>query len=107
MSRLQANFFLELNAKHVHGGIFEGITNCVSIGLGACTCLSNTYTSRTQLVHVFRSFLQKLSFTAHLVNLKSVSTHVHVVYMFDKHVHALNLLSINIITADFMGRVRV
>ena len=28
-------------------------------------------------------------------------------YMFDKHVHALNLLSINIITADFMGRVRV
>ena len=55
-------FFLELNAKHVHGGVFRGITNCLSDGLGACTCLSNTYTSRTHLVHAFCTFFQKSVF---------------------------------------------
>ena len=36
-----------------------------------------------------------------------MTTRVRVVYMFDKHVHALNLLNISIIIGIFMGRVRV
>ena len=55
------DFFLELNAKHVHGGKNENITNCISKSLGACTCLPNTYTSRTHLVHVFCVFIRKNS----------------------------------------------
>ena len=43
----QVNFFLELNAKHVHGGIIRVITYFVSRCLYACTCLPNTYMSRT------------------------------------------------------------
>ena len=85
-----------------------GITNCLSDDLGACTCLSDMYTSRTHLVHVFCIYTQdSVIFVAYFVNLRSVSTHVHVVYMFDKHVHAFNSLNINMITGVFMGRVRV
>ena len=63
-------FFLELNVKHVHGGIFRGITNCLSDGLGACTCLSNTYTSRTHLVHAFCTFFSEIGiFFARFINL--------------------------------------
>ena len=36
-----------------------------------------------------------------------MTTRVRVVYMFDKHVHALNLLNINMVMTVFMGRVRV
>ena len=50
--------FLELNAKHVHEGKNKGITNCLSDDLGACTCLSDMYTSRTHLVHVFAYILR-------------------------------------------------
>ena len=70
-------------------------------------CLSNTYTSRTQHVHVFALLLRIWRFAARFVNLKSVTTRVRVVYMLDKHVHALNLLIISMIMCDFWGRVRV
>ena len=100
-------FFLELNVKHVHGGVFRGITVCLSDSLGACTCLSNTYTSRTQHVHVFALLLRIWRFAARFVNLKSVTTRVRVVYMFGKHVHALNLLNINMVMPVLVGRVRV
>ena len=53
------NFFLELNAKHVHGGKNRDITDCVPNSLRACICLSNTYTSHTQHVHVFANALKK------------------------------------------------
>ena len=36
-----------------------------------------------------------------------MTTHVRVMYMLDKHVHALNSLIISIITSVFMGYVRV
>ena len=69
------------------------------------------YLTRTQVVHtlytLFAYFLRNQYFIAHFVNLRSVTTRVRVVYMFDKHVHVLNLLNINIITGIFMGRVRV
>ena len=107
MSRLQEIFFLELNAKHVHGGKNKGIKDCVSDVLLACTCLSNTYTSRTHLVHIFARLLVKTVFTARFVNSKGVTTRVRVVYMLDKHVHDLNLLIISMITYVFEGRVRV
>ena len=35
-----------------------------------------------------------------------MTTRVRVVYMFNKHVHALNLLTVSIITSVFRGRVR-
>jgi hypothetical protein len=101
------DFFLELNAKHVHGGKNKGIKDCVSDVLLACTCLPNTYTSRTHLVHVFVYLFVKIVFVACFVNLKGVMTRVCVVYMLDKHVHALNLLIISMITCVFEGRVRV
>ena len=103
----QVNFFLELNVKHVHGGKNQDITDCVPNSLGACTCLYNTYTSRTQHVHIFANALKKQHNIAHFRNLKGVTTRVCVVYMLDKHIHALNLLGINTITNVFMGRVRV
>ena len=103
----QVNFFLELNAKHVHGGKNRDITDCVPNSLRACICLSNTYTSHTQHVHVFANALKKQNNIAHFRNLKGVTTRVCVVYMLDKHIHALNLLGINTITNVFMGRVRV
>ena len=59
---IASEFFLELNAKHIHGGKNEGITSCVSECLGACICLSNIYTSHTRLIHAFRLFSQKLAF---------------------------------------------
>ena len=55
-------FFLELNAKHVHAHINEGVKSCVSNSLWACICLSNTYTSHTQHIHAFCIFSQKLVF---------------------------------------------
>lgn len=36
-----------------------------------------------------------------------MTIHVCVVYMLDKHVHALNLLTINIVRGDFPERVCV
>ena len=36
-----------------------------------------------------------------------MTTRVRVVYMFDKHVHAFNLLIISMIMSDFMWCVRV
>ena len=44
---------------------------------------------------------------ARYVNLWSVMTRVCVVYMFSKHVHALNVLIISVITSVFIGRVCV
>ena len=69
--------------------------------------MSNTYTSQTQHVHVFANALKKQNNIAHFRNLKGATTRVCVVYMLDKHIHALNLLGINTITNIFMGRVRV
>ena len=91
---IQSGFFLELNAKHVHGGKNQDITDCVPNSLRACICLSNTYTSHTQHVHVFANALKKQNNIAHFRNLKGVTTRVCVVYMLDKHIHALNSLSI-------------
>ena len=43
----KCEFFLELNDKHVHGDEICMITYCISAFLYACTCLLNTYISRT------------------------------------------------------------
>jgi hypothetical protein len=65
----------------------------------------------TQHVHNMYTFsAQKYDFVhlfAHSVNLSSMSTRVHVVYVLDKHVHALKLLVISIFATVFTGRVRV
>ena len=49
---ITSEIFSELNDKHIHTYKNEGITNRVSGSLGACMCLSNTYTSHTQHVHI-------------------------------------------------------
>ena len=88
-------FFSELNDKHIHTYKNEDVTNRVSGSLWrVCVCL--TY---TQVIHNTYIFLaQKHTFVqilAHCVNLHNVTTRVCVVYMFDKHIHAFNLLIIS------------
>lgn len=46
-------------------------------------------------------------FMLKLLKKYGMTTHVCVVYMLDKHVHALNLLTINIVRGDFPERVCV
>ena len=83
------------------------VTICVLDGSErVCVCLTHT-----QHVHIMYTIsAQKYVFVclfAHCVNLRSVTTHVSVVYMFDKHVHALKSLVISIFTGVFTERVRV
>ena len=44
---------------------------------------------------------------AHLVKKQSMTTHVRVMYVLSKHVHALNLLITSIVRGDFSEYVRV
>ena len=62
--------------------------------------IHKSYTPYTRFLHIFP---ETRIFIAHLVNFKDVTTRVCVVYMFDKHIHALNLLNINMITDVFRG----
>ena len=77
------------------------VTICVLDGSErACVCLTHT-----QHVHIMYTIsAQKYVFAclfAHCVNLRSVTTHVCVGYMFNKHVHALKSLEISTFTGFF------
>ena len=54
--------------------------------------------------HVHESYITRTCFR---VNKLDMMTYVCVMYVFSKHVHALNLLIISIITSHFMVYVRV
>ena len=54
--------------------------------------------------HVHKSYITHTCFWAQL---KGMTTYVYVMYVLDKHVHALNLLFISIFIADFSPHVRV
>ena len=58
----KCDFFLELNAKHIHGGKNRMITHCVSKCLGTCICLPNIYTSHTHHIHAFCSYNQTIGY---------------------------------------------
>ena len=47
----KCDFFLELNAKHIHTPQNEGITIRISGSLRACICLPNIYTTPTHHIH--------------------------------------------------------
>ena len=71
-------------------------------------CVCQTHTQHVHIMYTISA--QKYVFAylfAHCVNLRSVTTHVCVVYVFDKHVHALKSLEISIFTGFFTGCVRV
>ena len=62
--------------------------------------IHESYTPHTR----FRTFFSEISiFVAHFANLRSVTTCVCVVYMLGKHIHAFNLLIINIFERYFGG----
>ena len=69
------------------------------------------YLTHTRVIHntytLFAYFPRNSQFVTHFVNLQGVTTRVCVVYMFNKHIHALNLLIVSIITNVFRGRVYV
>ena len=46
-------------------------------------------------------------FCAHCVNLWGMTTHVHVMYMLNNHVHALKLLTISMFMGVFADHVHV
>ena len=47
----KCDFFLELNAKHIHTPENEGITIRISGSFRACICLPNIYTTPTHHIH--------------------------------------------------------
>ena len=54
--------------------------------------------------HVHKSYITHTCFGTQL---KGMTTYVYVMYVLDKHVHALNLFFISIFIADFSPHVRV
>ena len=99
--------FLELNAKHVHIPKNVGITIRISDDLWACICLPNTYTSHTQHIHILCTKARICASFCSISKGIRRTTHVYVVYVFDKHVHVLNLLTISIVRGNFPECVRV
>ena len=67
-------------------------------------CVCQTYTRVIHILYTFLLvFLEISVFVAHFANLKGVTTRVCVVYMLGKHIHAFNLLNINIFERYFGG----